>query len=182
MAKAKAKGKTNSVGIPQGIKPKFDWGTPQQEWEFPIRIPLKRETLKGDFINARGRILSSVNTRTIAMNGFVVLIHSIDEPGVKWCPESSEMLCCFLHDNETLWALRKPTANERKWLRTPEFIQDDEYPMCCGSSMMFVKQIEDLDLHAEPPPGAKSWWHDAVEFYIFTCGKCLECKVVGQQF
>jgi hypothetical protein len=78
---------------------------------------------------------------------------------------------------------RHATAEEVKRVRAPEWIQVVDHPECCGRAMFFVGQLWDNELCGEePPPDARLWWHDRATFLVFTCGQCLGCKAVGQQY
>jgi len=79
-------------------------------------------------------------------------------------------------------AIRKATNRDIRDFRVPMWVQSQEVPMCCGSEMVFVGQIDDGKLCHEVPAGAKMWWHDAASFYVFTCPKCLAVAAVGQQY
>jgi hypothetical protein len=101
---------------------------------------------------------------------------------VEWFDTFELLYCQRQHDPQTIKVIRKATEEERRLYRIPLWIQSEEVPECCGQSMQFVGQIDDDRICAEPPEGAKLWWHDAASFYVFTCSQCLECKAVGQQF
>lgn len=79
--------------------------------------------------------------------------------------------------------IRPADKRDRQHWRVPSFIQgNQEWPICCGRSMVFVGQIDDDSLQIDPPPDAKLWWHDSSSFFVFTYPICLECKASGQQY
>ncbi len=163
------------------IKPKIDWSKSQADWSFPLRIPTVRGKLDGASALAKGRVVSSVNLTAIKANEYVVIPFAGDW-AVKWCEAFDMLLCAFEPDGTSLVALRKATGADKKRLRTPSFIQNDVWPMCCKRSMLFVGQFDDETISSEPPQGVEMWWHDAASFYVFTCSVCIGCKAVGQQF
>ncbi len=103
----------------------------------------------------------------------------------KWididpCPCDDDCDCA---PKEDFRVLRKLTAIDISYMsRMPRWIQGEEVPVCCGSLMLFVGQIDDEQLCSERPQDAQIWWHDIASFYVFTCPFCLGVKAVGQQY
>src|SRR5262245_49283484 len=111
--------------------PKFDWATPQHEWVFPLRVPLKQGRPTGPAIQAHAHVLSVVSQPAIQANEFIAFSYDI-EGRVKWCKDFDNLLCAFESDGSTLIARRKATTRDLKRLGCPQFIQGDEWPLCCG--------------------------------------------------
>lgn len=140
-----------------------------------IRVPVSPDDLGGPFVVAVASIESNTNNHGVAC------IERLPET-VSWLQEYDRVYFHTMGDGETLQAIRLATADDRKKYRAPLWIQDPEVPECCGRPMFFIGQIDDANLCAEAPPGAKLWWHDAASFYVFTCAQCLSVKAVGQQY
>ncbi|MBF9222131.1 hypothetical protein [Hymenobacter ruricola] len=140
-----------------------------------ILIPLKPERLGGPFATAEAEILSEKNGRGIAR------VTDFNQ-SISWVNEFELMIFQTLNDGINLKAIRKASEEEIKNYRVPIWIQSEEVPECCGKPMIFIGQLDDDTLCAEPPPNAKMWWHDAASFYVFTCPVCLSVQAVGQQF
>jgi hypothetical protein len=120
--------------------------------------------------------------RVLADRGKVVFIEFYNlSQDIKWFEEFEIMYCQRQHDINVIQILRKASETEYKKYRVPIWIQDEDVPQCCGSSMFFVGQLDDNDICTEAPENAEMWWHDAASFYVFTCPKCLNVKAVGQQ-
>lgn len=166
---------------PDPIKPKIDWTTPQNDWSFLVRIPVKEGDLTGPSIEAHGYLSSTVSEESLQTNEHIAVLYDL-EGRVSWCEDADPLICAFEGDGTSLVALRHATDHDRKRLRSPSFIQNEEWPMCCGRSMQFVGQIDDETICMQPPPDAQLWWHDVASFYVYTCPICLECKAIGQQF
>jgi hypothetical protein len=142
-----------------------------------IIIPLDAESLGGASIEATDGF------EILAEKDKVVALQFYDlSDKISWFEEFDMMYCQRQHDPNTVKVIRKVTDDEIKTLRIPLWIQGDDYPECCGKVMKFVGQINDNNICAEAPEGAKMWWHDAASFYVFTCPECLEVKAVGQQY
>lgn len=162
--------------------PTFDRSKPQDHWEFPIRIPIAKGEFGATCVETRGHIVSAVTDGSIQSNRFIAVANWLNDDRVQWCESVDRLLCRFDDDGRTLLAIDIASDEQRRELRVPVFIQDLNWPSCCGRSMQFVAQIDDNEICMEPPPDAELWWHDAASFYVFTCAKCLECKAIGQQF
>lgn len=166
---------------PQPNTPKIDWTTPQSDWTFLVRVPVKEGDLGGPSVEAHGQLCSAVTEQSLAANEHIVIPYDL-EGRVSWCEDADSLICAFEGDGRSLVALRKATDLDRKRLRSPSFIQCEAWPMCCGRSMQFVGQIDDETICMQAPPNAQLWWHDIASFYVYTCSICLECKAIGQQF
>lgn len=129
-----------------------------------------------------GRIVSHVSAKSLERNEVVACVYEVPD-GIDWIDEDIfDALCAVSASGEELIFRHKAQEQEAKRLRVPVFIQGEDYPVCCGRSMVFVGQIDDDRLCTEAPPDAKIWWHDRASFYVYTCCICLECKATGQQF
>jgi len=167
---------------PPPTTPTFPWHTPQDQWQFPIRIPATKGDRSGPSILTRGGIISAITEDDIQTNRFIATPNWLLPHEETWCRSSDRLLCEFEPDGQTLFALDAVGRNDLAPYRVPRFIQSEEWPMCCGRSMHFVGQLDDEGIRNSPPPGFKFWWHDAASFYVFTCCLCLECKAIGQQY
>ncbi len=142
-----------------------------------VLVPLSAEGLGGPFIEVEDGF------GVLAERDKAVILEFHERPhGVEWFSDFDWMYCQKQHARDTVKVIRKATDEECKLFRIPVWIQGEEVPKCCGQPMHFVGQIDDDRICAEPPPGAKMWWHDAASFYVFTCAQCMACKAVGQQF
>ena len=92
------------------------------------------------------------------------------------------MYCQIQHDGATFEVIHKATCEDGKRFRLPYWLEEPEIPDCCGKPMFFVGQIDDGEICEESPADAEYWWGDLVNFYVFTCSQCLECKAIGQQY
>ncbi len=164
------------------MTPLFNWSIPQEQWIHPIRIPIRQGDLNGESILTRASIVSAVTEQAIERNRFLAIAFDLKDERAEWCSPFDEILCKFDDDGKTLIALEMASDEANKQMRCPQFIQNDEWPMCCGRSMQFVGQIDDDVICQEPPPDCELWWHDVASFYVYTCAMCLECKAIGQQY
>lgn len=166
-------------------KPKVDYSKPQEEWTLPVVFPVKRRGVVDVKKGARGagRIISHVSVGAIKKDELVVCVYDLPA-GLEWLgvDEFFHAVCGVSASGRELIFKRVAKELDEQRLRVPSFVQGEEYPLCCGRSMVFVAQFDDDSLCAEPPPGAKVWWHDLASFYVFTCPNCLQCKAIGQQF
>lgn len=162
--------------------PTFPWHTPQESWQFPIRIPATKGDRNGPSTLTRGGIVSTVTEDDIRVNRYIARANWLMPNEETRCRGTDRLLCEFEPDGQTLFALDTVDWKDLPDLRVPRFIQSEEWPMCCGRSMHFVGQIDDGTICDLPPPEANYWWHDAASFYVFTCCLCLECKAIGQQY
>ena len=100
---------------------------------------------------------------------------------VNWFNEG-ELVCCQIqHDGTAFEVIRPASFRDRKLFRIPYWLES-AVPNCCGQPMHFIRQFEDTEIMDERPADAKLWWTETVCFFVFACSKCLECKVIGQQF
>jgi hypothetical protein len=165
--------------------PNIDFSKPQDEWELPVVFPLQQ----GGVVDVKngprgeGRIVSHMSEEALRRDRLIVRVHQIPE-GLEWIEgdDNFDAVCAVSETGEELIYLRDATDKDKKDERVPRFIQGDEYPLCCGRSMVFVGQIDETHFCKEPPPDAQLWWHDEASFYVYTCCICLECKAIGQQF
>ena len=164
--------------------PKVDFSKPQDCWSLPVVFPAERGGVVDVKNGPRGRarIVSHVSTKSMERNEVVARVCKVPSE-IDWIEEDIfDALCAVSASGEELIFRHKVHEQEAKRLRVPVFIQDENYPVCCGRSMVFVGQIDDDRLCTEPPPDAKRWWHDRASFYVYTCCICLDCKATGQQF
>ena len=146
------------------------------------RIPPKAEVLfpedlsklGGPFVLGQAEMISLRGDRGVGCLTFV-------ERKLSWLDDFEHFVFQMLPDGKRK-AIRKATGGDIKTFRVPIWIQGEEIPICCGSEMVFVGQLDDNVICTERPPDAKMWWHDVTSFYVFTCPQCLECAAVGQQF
>jgi len=128
----------------------------------------------GPFVKGQGETVSRRDDR-----GVGCLISAEHE--LSWLDDFEHFVFQVLRDG-TRKAVRKATQEDIKEFRVPIWIQGREVPICCGSEMIFVGQLDDNDICTQRPEDAKMWWHDAASFYVFTCPLCLSVAAVGQQF
>ena len=164
--------------------PKVDFSEPQDCWSLPVVFPAEKggvvDVLAGP--RGEGRIVSHISEWSIKRNELIVRVFEVPD-AVQWIDDDIfDAVCAVSQVGDALIYLRDATDGEKRRHRVPVFIQDPQWPLCCGRSMVLVGQIDDDALCGERPPGAKLWWHDAASFYVFTCPVCLECKASGQQF
>ncbi len=166
--------------------PNVDFSKSQDGWDLPVVFPAERggvvDVASGAF-RGRGRITSHLSETALKRNEVIVHVYRLPN-GVAWLEgdDSFDAVCAISLSGNELIYLRDATDAEKTKGRVPVFIQNLDYPVCCGRSMVFVGQIDDDRLCTEPPPDAKQWWHDRASFYVYTCCICLECKATGQQF
>ncbi len=140
-----------------------------------IRIPRDADKPEGPFSVGKAELLGQKDGYALAR------ISEIDSTVVTWLEEYDKVVIQLL-TNLPATVIRRRSEGDYKTFRVPLWIQSEEIPSCCGKPMFFVGQLDDNTICGERPDGVRYWWHDTASFYVFTCGECLECKAVGQQF
>lgn len=166
--------------MPLNLPPEF-WNQLAQASSVPLLVPSVPKSSRAEWITTSGRLVSSINVRTVEQNRFIVKPINLAD-SVDWCRDFESLLCSYDVRAAAFRAHCVATEEHCKAYRVATFIQGEEVPLCCGKPMYFVGQIDDNNICTEPPLEHKHWWHDVASFYVFTCSTCLECKAVGQQF
>src|SRR5882672_11661143 len=129
-----------------------------------VLFPEDLSKLGGPFLSGQAEIISLRGDRGI---GCLALV----ERRLPWLNDFEKFVFQVLPDGRRK-AIRKATGDDIKTFRVPIWIQGEEVPICCGSEMIFVGQIDDDVICTERPSDAKLWWHDTASFYVFTCPQC----------
>lgn len=140
-----------------------------------LLVPLDLEKLGGPFREVDADIDFEKNGRGIAS------FDNYPNP-IPWIKEQFGVVWFQRMGDGVAKAIRLTTNEDFRRCRVPIWRQSAEQPSCCGQPMFYVGQFDDDALCAEPPVGAKMWWHDSASFYVFTCPICLGVKAVGQQY